>query len=387
MSTKTKMVDFTYKAMRTAAAKLYYLRYDLQYMDQYSEKKHYIPKEFRINNDLFRQYRKKWLPWSDSFLISKKELEIYCFYGKNRSIDFMPSSVYFTTIDPILNDKQMSWGYSEKGNYAKLFGIDNEPLSILRYINGLYLDFGGNIINDPEKFLDNKLKSYSKILIKPAVDSWGGRNIIVFERDKSGQWKCLNQKIELDLKYLVKFYQNSFVIQEFLEQHPYYERFNPSSFNTIRIYSYRSPVDETVHILHSILKAGQAGSVVDNLKAGGVAFYIKPDGTVLPGKTMELVASNTLPNEPETQIEDLDKAPGFEEMHDLVKKITLQLPYHRLAAFDINIDISGRPRLVELNLSEAGNGVQIFGYPFLGEFTDEVIEYCKSKKKIDFLRI
>jgi hypothetical protein len=54
---------------------------------------------------------------------------------------------------------------------------------------------------------------------------------------------------------------------------------------------------------------------------------------------------------------------------------------------DMNIDSSGMPRLVELNLSEAGSGVQIFGIPFLGAFTEEVIAYCKSHKKNDFLKI
>jgi hypothetical protein len=74
-------------------------------------------------------------------------------------------------------------------------------------------------------------------------------------------------------------------------------------------------------------------------------------------------------------------------MKELSRSIALKLPFHRLISLDINIDIDGKPRLVELNLSESGNGVQLFGYPFLGKFTDEIIEFCKKQKKIDFLRV
>lgn len=387
MNKRTQFVNYGYKALRTAAKKLYYLRFDLQYKEAFEKKRLNIADGCRLDNQFFKEYKKKWLSWSESAIVSRKELECYCFFSGIKSIDYMPASVYFTTIDPILNDKQMAWGYSEKGHYSKLFGIDNEPVSFFRYINGLSYDFGGNVLISPGEFLNESLKSYSRILIKPITDSWGGRNILVFEKDKNDRWVCVNEEVDFSFKNLVRYYKKNFVVQEFLNQHPFYAKFNPSSFNTVRMYVYRSPLDEKPYVLHSVLKAGKPNSVVDNLKAGGMAFYIMPSGKLHNGITMDLERVNHLPDDPGALIQDLDSAAGIEEMKELSRSIALKLPFHRLISLDINIDIDGKPRLVELNLSESGNGVQLFGYPFLGKFTDEIIEFCKKQKKIDFLRV
>ncbi len=387
MIKKSNLVSFGYRGMRTIASKLYYLRFDMLNDEMYKFKRSHLSKHCHIDRNYFRQYKKIWLPWSSSFFLSRSELEVNCFLSHVMTLDYMPGNVFSTTVNPILNNKQMSWGYAEKGNYSKLYGIDNEPLSLFRYLNGLYYDFAGNQIQEPESFLDVQLKEQKKILIKPVIDSRGGRNILVFEKDKNDAWHCVNDQVKLSLKNLIAYYKSNFVVQEYVEQHPFYKRFNPSSFNTVRIYVYRSPSNEEPHVLHSVLKAGKPGSMVDNLKAGGASFYIKPDGTILNGITYNLKKFAHLPNEPEILIENLEKAPGLDAMHDMAKKVALKIPYHRLVAMDVNIDATGKPRLIELNLSETGFGVQLYGFPFFGSFTREVIEYCKAHKKVDFLRI
>lgn len=306
--------------------------------------------------------------------------------GGKPSIDYLPVNVFFSSVDPVLNDKQMAWGYAEKGNYLKLFDVDNEPLSILRELNGLWIDFKGQIIKNPEEFFENHLKDQSKIIVKPVIDSWGGRNILAFEKNKSGRWNCLNGDVSLTLNNLKSYYTRNFVIQEFVKQHPFYQRFNSSSFNTLRIHVYRSPADEEPKILHTKLKVGRAGSVVDNTKAGASNFYVCQDGSFTYGFTKKMEKLEFLPGEPQTSILDIGKAPGIDAIYDMVKKVALKIPYSRLIAFDANIDAKGKPRLIELNTSGAGIGSQLFGYPFFGEFTQEVIEYCQKYKKVDFLR-
>jgi hypothetical protein len=224
-------------------------------------------------------------------------------------------------------------------------------------------------------------------LVKPVIESWGGRNILVFEKNQSDEWTCLNDKVSLSFKGLIAYYKKNFVVQEYLDQHPFYKQFNSSSFNTLRLYVYRSPTDERAHVLHSLLKVGKPGNLVDNISSGGSFYYLNPDGTFLFGISSDLKKLEYLPQQPGGALKDLEKAPGLEKVYDLAKKIALNIPFHRLIAFDMNIDVSGNPRLIELNLSEAGQGVQLFGLPFFGPFTGEVIEYCKSHKKVDFLKI
>jgi hypothetical protein len=387
MVKKSDIVSFFYKGFRTVASTLYHLRFDMENAEFFGKNRKFISKHCSIDGDFFRKYKQRWLPWSSSLFLSSRELEVYCHLGGKKSLDYIPWNVWYTTVDPTLNNKEMAWAYAEKGNYKKLYGIDNEPLSFFRFLNGLSYDAFGGIIQEPERFFEQELRKQTKILVKPVIDSWGGKNILVFERDNNGAWQCLNDQVELSFKQLVACYKRNFVVQEFLDSHPFFKRFNPSSFNTIRIYVYRSPKDEQVHILHTLLKVGGKGSVVDNIAAGGHFFYILPDGKFHYGRSSELEKVEEVPDGSGQLLNELPKIPGYDDMLALATKIALQTPFHRLLAMDMNIDSSGMPRLVELNLSEAGSGVQIFGIPFLGAFTEEVIAYCKSHKKNDFLKI
>jgi len=387
MLNKTDIVSYSYRGIRTVAAALYYLRYDLENAESFNTKRKYISEHCRIDADFFRTYKKQWLPWSSSYFLSRSELEVYCHIGGIKSLDYVPWNVWFTSIIPTLNNRGMSGGYAEKGNYRKLYEIDNEPLSFLRYLNGITYDAFGGLIHNPDEIFDQKLKEQNKILTKPAIESWGGKNVLVFERDKQGVWKCANGEVVLSFENLVSFYKRNFVIQEFLESHPFFKRFNPTSFNTIRVYAYRSPKDEQIHILHTLLKVGGKGSMVDNITAGGLFFYILPDGKFLYGLSHDLKKIDAVPDGLGQPLSDEPKVPGFDEIKALALKIALKAPFHRLLAIDLNIDASGTPRLIEINLSEPGGGVQVFGFPFFGTFTDEVIEFCKSHKKTNFLKI
>ena len=384
---KSEIVSYSYKGFRTAAAALYYLRFDMENAEFFGKKRHFISEKCRVSGDFFKDYKKKWLPWSSSFFLARKELEVYCHLGGAQSMDYTPWNVWFTSIDPSLNNKELAWAYAEKGNYRKLYGIDNEPLSFFRFLNGISYDAYGGRIAEPEVFFEKELKNQTKVLVKPVIDSWGGKNILVFERNNRGGWECVNDEVDLSLKNLIACYKGNFVVQEYLDAHPFFKRFNSTSFNTLRVYVYRSVKDEQVHILHTLLKVGGKGNVVDNIAAGGHFFYIQPDGKFLYGRSSELEKVKVVPDDSGQLLSDLPEVPGFEKIKALAQKIALQTPFHRLLALDMNIDSTGKVRIIELNLSEAGGGMQLFGVPFLGTFTDEVIEYCKTHKKVNFLKI
>jgi hypothetical protein len=387
MVKKSDIISYSYKGFRTVASALYYLRFDMENAETFEQSRKFIPKHCQVDAVFFREYKRRWLPWSSSLFLSRRELEVYCHMGNCKSLDYTPWNVWYTTVDPMLNNKEMAWAYAEKGNYRKLYGVDNEPLSFFRFLNGLSYDAFGSLIQEPESFFEKELAGQTKILVKPVIDSWGGKNVLVFERNSKGGWQGVNEQMELSLKQLIAYYQKNFVVQEFMDPHPFYKRFNLTSFNTIRVYVYRSPKDEQVHILHTVLKAGGKGNVVDNIGAGGHAYYILEDGKFLYGRSPELKIIEEVPDGSGQLLKDLPEVPGIDEIKALAAKIALQTPFHRLLAMDMNIDSTGKPRLIELNLSEAGSGVQLFGVPFLGAFTDEIIEYCKSNKKTDYLKI
>ncbi len=382
----SKIINPVYKVSRTLSAKLYYLRRDLEIYEDYQDMKRRIIEPVQVDKHIYREYQKMW-GWGRSVIVPRNILEVCSTLNKFQTPEYLPDNVYFSTIDPLLNNKQMAWGYSEKGNYARLYDIDNEPMSLLRNLNGLFFDFKRHPIINPEVFLTQELKKQVKIVVKPTIDSWGGRNVLVFKKDAGDQWHCVNDEVELSLQNLQKYYYRNYVVQEYVEQHAFYKRFNPTSFNTFRIYVYRSPVDEIPHVLHSALRVGVAGSVVDNVKAGGVGIYVKPDGTFLHGYNKQMDKIDFLPYEPSVKLTEIGKAPKLEEMHNLAKKVALKMPYNRMVAFDINLDTEGKPRLIELNASNAGLLPQVYGSTFFGAFTQEVVEYCRRQKKVDFLRV
>ena len=55
--------------------------------------------------------------------------------------------------------------------------------------------------------------------------------------------------------------------------------------------------------------------------------------------------------------------------------------HHRLFAFDISVTTEGRPILIEYNLDAFSYWLFMFtGQKPLGEYTDEIIEFCKNSK-------
>ncbi|MFW6267772.1 MAG: sugar-transfer associated ATP-grasp domain-containing protein, partial [Marinilabiliaceae bacterium] len=345
----SKGVSLAYRVTRTIAAKLYYLRRDLETDENFRKRLQELPRVEKADDGAFRAYKKRWSGWTASTLIPRSEFDFYYTLNHVQTPDFIPISVYFSTINGSLNFLQMAWGYAQKGNYARMFDIDNEPVSLLRNLNGLFFDGAGNVVSDAREYYTRKLKDYTKILVKPSIDSSGGRNVFVFEKDQKDQWKCLNGDITPELDHLLKYYGRNYVVQEYLEQHPFFQKFNESSFNTIRIIVYRSPSDEKPRVLHSMLKAGSPGNVVDNMKVGSSAFFINPDGTFLYGRNSTFQRVDTLPSDPSIQLKDLGKIPAFDEMTGLAVNISEKVPYNRLTAFDMNIDKNEKPRLVELN--------------------------------------
>lgn len=385
----SKAVSFAYRVLRTAATKMYYLRQDREVDEEFKAKLKLLKSKTVVDDRVYKLHKEMWLGWSFSMYLPRSTVDFYYSLSNIQMPEYMPPNVYFTTINPILNDRRMAWGYAQKGNYSKLLDIDNEPVSLIRNMNNLFYDFKGDIVYEPENYLKEQLARYEKVLVKSALDSWGGKKVLVFEKSKLNKWTCINEGAEMNIASLEKFFEKNYLVQEYVEQHPFYKQFNPSSFNTLRIYVYRSVKDERFHVLHTLLRVGAKNSVVDNVSAGGKFIYVNPDGTFLYGFDTLCRRFDVLPDSSSRSLSGLGPLPGFAEMHSLALKVAEKVPHNRLIAFDINLDKDGRPRLIELNNFRPGVGGQGFGKTMFGNFTYEVIEHCQrhKHKKVDYLRI
>ncbi|MCM1296053.1 MAG: hypothetical protein NC311_10975 [Muribaculaceae bacterium] len=155
-------------------------------------------------------------------------------------------------------------------------------------------------------------------------------------------------------------------------------RFNPTSINTIRIAVYRSVKDGVPHILSAVIRMGVAGRFIDNLHGGGRMVRVKENG-VLDNHCIDQYGRIFHQHNGVDFSKQLI-LPDYHKVETLVVELSKQLYDIHLIQWDIAIDATGTPRLVEFNLSGFSMWIaQMTGTPAFGEFTDEIIEYVASK--------
>ena len=167
-----------------------------------------------------------------------------------------------------------------------------------------------------------------------------------------------------------------------MKQHDSLAMFNPTSVNTLRVATYRSPIDEKVHVIASIIRIGGIGAFVDNACSGGKFARVDVQtGKVAP----ELRDANGGKYTSHNGIDftELDFiVSGWEIIKDKCKEIAANVTHHRLIAFDMTITNEMKPVVIEFNVESFSYWLFLYsGQKPLGNFTDEIIEYCKQELK------
>lgn len=299
----------------------------------------------------------------------------YC--GNNPNIT--PEGVCRRQVEAVLNPLQYRPYYEDKNLYSQYLGDLNMPATYLRRMGGgVILDanyravLGANALSEIPADCD-------RVILKPAVDSSSGRGVMLFER-KDSRWQSVNSDDVLSLEFLLA-YRDDFVLQEALQQHPYMAQFCRTSFNTIRIATYRSVADEQAHVIGTIMRIGHDGSFVDNAHAGGAVIGVNPE-TGEVGKYLfdQYGAKSTTCNGIDFSTGSF-QIPYWDKIVAFAKKVTLRNRRCRLLALDIGLDSNGAPVFIESNVGGFGYWLFMFAgrVPF-GKFTDEIIDYCAANQ-------
>ncbi len=304
------------------------------------------------------------------------------YIGNN--INIIPEDICRNIVEPILNPSVYVKYYSDKNMFDKLFQAETLPQTVLRKMNGFYYteDYQRIAIDNTNSLYEwlNK-KQIKKIVIKPSVNTGSGVGVRLFEKQNE-RWYDIEAGTELSIDTLNKGYIDNIIIQECIEQSDDIAYYNPSSVNTLRLTLYRSVKSDECHIPSAIIRIGKNGAFVDNAHAGGGYVGIKVEDGTLCNKVLNQYG------ESRTEFNGIDftknhKIPNWNRIVDFAKYIGSCIPHHRLLALDIMIDKSGSPRLIEFNC--VAYSMWLFQFtmgPALGEYTDEIIEYCfKNKDK------
>ena len=294
-------------------------------------------------------------------------------------VNIVPEDICHDVIENILNPMRYAKYYADKNMFDKLLPENSLPMTILRKMNGFYYSDKYELLDLNESKLSTLLNGsgVDRIIIKPSVDSSSGVGVKLFKKTKNDSWISYDEKEILSKDYLDKSYGKDFIIQECVKQFEYINQFNPTSINTLRLTLYRSIKDDLFHVPSAIIRIGGKGSVVDNAHAGGCYVGILSDGTldkkVLNQYGTVITEFNDIDFTKEYQIPYWDRIVGF------AKEIGKCIPHHRLLALDLMLDEKGNPKVIEFNCEYYSMWLfQFASSSAFGEYTDEIIEYCKE---------
>lgn len=314
------------------------------------------------------EYLKKWNSYG--FKINPFFYRLYSTLSGINNIDFVPDVLYATVILPKLNPSEYSFIFSDKNFYDVIFQNKNKPFTLFRSVDNGILDANFSKVFDFDVQLKNL--DIQKLIIKPTIDTTGGKNIKVFTKTDSG-YQC-SKGAYLSKHFLERYYPNQFLIQEFVTQHKFLQDFNPTSLNTLRVLIYRSFKDEEWKLVSMALRVGGKNSQVDNLNGGGFVVginsnhYLNDYAINLKGER-----SNDLSG---INLKSIIKFPFYEKVESFSKEIGKLNPFQRFLGLDIAIDYDGNPMIIEVNNGFIGNDLpHLLGVSVFGEYCDEIISY------------
>jgi hypothetical protein len=304
-------------------------------------------------------------------------LDVYSAVSGRPDHRYVPEDIYYTEIEPRLNNKLFSKAWTDKNSYELVLGNRmKRPEIVLRCINGVLYTPDFTAVGRPEQYpgFPQEFKG-ERLVIKPTMDSGGGKAVRVVKVTDAGPEINPPAPGVTTLPGLFSLYGGNFIIQKYIRQHPWFARFNESSLNTIRVLTYRSISDEKVHVLHRLLRAGRPGSVVDNQSSGGIACAIDAGG-----RLMNYGIDKSGTRHPGTQsigFGEAGEVPFMKEITATALEVASCYRYSRLLGLDFAVNAEGEVILIEVNDSNNEiNFFQMSSGPLFGEFTGEVAEGC-----------
>ena len=179
----------------------------------------------------------------------------------------------------------------------------------------------------------------NQLFLKPIMGI-GGQGCMIISKSNLMESVIRHQKALLEQSYL---------IEEYIQQHPNINEIHPFAINTLRMVHYIDS-NNTVHILSVLMRFGIGTSITDNTSTGGFSIAVNSKTGVLEGPGRQDLAKGgaVYSKHPDTQVAlEGFVIPYFQEACNLVKKSAKYFP-NRIVGWDIAITPSG-PVIIEAN--------------------------------------
>lgn len=302
----------------------------------------------------------------------EKELDWFAFYNANcddKSLlkYYVPDVIFHSEIDLYFTAARRCDDLDDKNLYDLFFHDVKMPRTVIRKINGQFLDEDYQTIS-----LDQAVKlciEAQQVVCKEARLSLGGHGVHFYDLSQQGVEELKDRLTKED----------NINVQQVIKQHECLNKIHGNSINTIRIMSLF--LDGKVHILSSVLRMGRDGSRVDNACSGGIVCGINEDGT------LKEFAFNTRGVHWDQHPQGLTfkgyKITGYDKCRELAEKLAGRLSTAtQLVSWDLAVGEDGEPILIEANFTWGEIDFhQLCNGPILGDLTEEVLARVYQKTK------
>ena len=277
---------------------------------------------------------------------------------------YLSMDLYYFYVIPALNRHDFKDAYLDKNIYSLLFPDVKQPRTIIKNMNGHYYRDGKEITID--QAVEAIRNSSVNMIIKPTVETCNGEGV-----------EQLGNYSDGELKSLLEQYGINFIVQEKVVQHPDLQRVNPTSLNSMRLYTYRH-LDGSYEFLYPFahMRFGGKGAIKDNVSQGGGTCLINSDGSV-DDKVYRFKNMQVSSLKEETGVEDL-VVPNYSGVIQTLIGMHKRLPYFDFVGWDVTVLPDGEPLLIEFNLVPSVEGPQMMSGPMFGDLLDEVIDRARQ---------
>lgn len=329
--------------------------------------KNYVPNGMPISESEKEEIDAFWNQFLKSelrdLLVDYRFYDVFKNLNKNKSHRlsyYIPDTFYYAFVDEYFTNPQHSAPCNSKNLYDLYFHDVNQPKTIFRKVDEFLLDADYNSISLKEAIA--KSKDEGEVVLKIAKFSSGGHGVMFW-----------NSAVDRD-EILVDFLNNSkdVICQEVIKQHPSISLLNPTSINTIRLFTFA--FKNEIFMLSSFIRFGGKGSRVDNAHSGGLACGLENDGR-LKATAFDL-AANRYDYRPEGKTLNHIVVPNYEKCVEIATHLAKRfVPITNMISWDFAIDEKGEPILIEIGVSFGGlNFHQICNGPVFGDLTEDVLK-------------
>lgn len=168
---------------------------------------------------------------------------------------------------------------------------------------------------DVQRFLD----THAKVMVKPTSAS-SGKGIHVYKGEESAD----------------ELISGKALLEEFVTQHHKMSELNPSSVNTIRVYTILDK-NSTPHILSASIRVGGVNSEVDNFHSGGVGYPLDVEHGVVMAAGRAITGEKCLYH-PGTGAKMIGfEVPNWDGLVEYINRATQVIPTAKMIAWDVAV--------------------------------------------------